>query len=112
VHDALPAMIDAGIDVFDVAQTSARDMALETLHSRYGGRVCLHGAVDAQKLLVSGTPADIRAEVKKIRRLWSDGGGIIIGPSHEMTPDTPIENALAIYTGDGLTALHGEVGNV
>ncbi|GAJ22721.1 unnamed protein product, partial [marine sediment metagenome] len=26
VHDVLPLMIDAGIDVFDVVQTSARDM--------------------------------------------------------------------------------------
>jgi hypothetical protein len=108
VHDALPAMIDAGIDIFDVAQTSARDMVPETLHSRYGGRVCLHGAVDGQNLLVSGTPADVRAEVRKIRRLWGDDGGIILGPSHEATPDTPIENVLAIYDDDGLTALDEE----
>jgi uroporphyrinogen decarboxylase len=103
VHDALPAMIDAGIDVFDVAQTSARDMALETLHSRYGGSVCLHGAVDVQKLLVSGTPADVRAEVRKIHRLWGGGGGIIIGPSHEATPDTPLENVLSIYQPEGVS---------
>ena len=32
VHEVLPLMIDAGIDVFDVVQTSARDMALEKLH--------------------------------------------------------------------------------
>ena len=99
VNAVLPAMIDAGIDVFDVVQTSAKDMALESMYSRYGGDLCLHGAVDAQKLLVSGTPADVRAEVGKIIELWGNRGGIIVGPSHEATPDTPIENILAIYEG-------------
>ena len=90
-------MIDAGIDIFDVVQTSARDMALETLHRRYGGQVCLHGAVDVQKLLVLGTPADVRREVGRISELWGLSGGIIVGPSHEAVPETPIENLLAIY---------------
>ena len=75
---------------------SAKDMALETMHSRYGGSVCLHGAVDAQKLLVSGSPAAVKAEVGKIAQLWGRGGGIIVGPSHEATPDTPIENIRAM----------------
>ncbi len=97
VHAALPAMIDAGIDIFDVVQTSARDMDLQSMHTLYGARVCLHGAVDAQKLLVYGSPVDIRAEIDRINQLWGNGGGIIAGPSHEATPDTPIENILAIY---------------
>jgi uroporphyrinogen decarboxylase len=112
VHDALPAMIDAGIDLFDVVQTSARDMALETVHDRYAGRVSMHGAVDSQKLLVAGTPEDVRAEVRKIERLWGDGGGIILGPSHEATPDTPLANLLAIYDGDDDASFHREVENV
>jgi uroporphyrinogen decarboxylase len=48
-------------------------------------------------LLVNGTPEDVRAEVRKIIELWGGAGGMIAGPSHEATPDTPIENILAIY---------------
>ena len=97
VHEALPAMIDAGSDVFDVVQTSARDMGLETLHRRYGGHVCFHGAVDVQKDLVGARPAEIRRIVRRIRELWGNRGGIILAPSHEALPDTPLENLLALY---------------
>ena len=97
VHQVLPAMIDAGIDIFDVVQTSARDMDLEHLHRLYGNDVCFHGAVDVQKLLVFGTPAQVRHEVQLIGNLWGTRGGIIVAPSHEAVPETPVENILAIY---------------
>ena len=55
VHKVLPMMIDAGIDVFDVVQTSARDMEIENVYRLYGKDVCLHGGLDVQKLLVDKT---------------------------------------------------------
>ena len=97
VHEALPAMIDAGIDVFDVVQTSARDMELEGLHRRYGQHVCFHGTIDVQKDLIGKNPAQIRRIVRRVKELWGNGGGIILAPSHETLPDTPVENLLAIY---------------
>jgi uroporphyrinogen decarboxylase len=97
VHEVLPLMMDAGIDVFDVVQTSARDMDLVTMRKRYGNAVCLHGGIDVQKDLVQGKPADIRALVRKVKELWGTQGGIILAPSHETLPDTPAENMLALY---------------
>jgi len=97
VHEALPAMIDAGIDVFDVVQTSARDMELEGLYRRYGRHVCFHGAIDVQKDLVGKTPEEIRRIVRRVKELWGNRGGIILAPSHETLPDTPLENLLAVY---------------
>jgi len=97
VHEVLPLMIDAGIDVFDVVQTSARDMTIENVHRLYGNHVCLHGGLDVQKLLVEKSTQEVRDEVRKIMDLWGKRGGIILAPSHETLPDTPIENVLAIY---------------
>jgi uroporphyrinogen decarboxylase len=97
VHEVLPMMIDAGIDVFDVVQTSARDMEIENVYRLYGGNVCLHGGLDVQKLLVEKTEKEVRQEVQKIMDLWSTRGGIILAPSHEALPDTPLENVLTIY---------------
>ena len=97
VHQVLPQMIDAGIDVFDVVQTSAKDMNIENIYKLYGKSVCLHGALDIQKLLVEKSKKEIKEEVKKIKDLWGQRGGIILAPSHETLPDTPIENILAIY---------------
>ena len=90
-------MIDAGIDVFDVAQTSARDMSLPDLYNKYGSKVCIHGAIDSQRLLVHGSPQEIKDEVKKAIQLWGEKGGLILAPSHLITPDTPIKNILALY---------------
>ena len=97
VNDILPFMIEAGIDVFDVVQTSAKDMDLEKIYSRYGENICLHGGIDVQKLLINGNPKQIREEVKKVVNLWNSKGGIILGPSHEALPETPVENIIAIY---------------
>lgn len=97
VNEVLPIMIDAGIDVFDVVQTSARDMEIEKFFSRFGKSVCIHGGIDVQKLLILGSHDQIKDEVKKIKSLWERDGGVILGPSHEIVPETPIENLLVLY---------------
>ena len=86
-----------GVDILDPVQTSAREMDLPTLKRRYGTNVCWHGGIDVQRLLPHGTPADVRAAVQEAESLFADDGNLILGPSHEITPDTPLENVLAIY---------------
>ena len=97
IHEALPSLIDAGIDIFNVVQTSAKDMDIEKIHKMYYKKVCLCGAVDSQSLLVSKDAKAIRSEVRKIKNLWSNKGGIILGPSHQLVPDTPFDNILVLY---------------
>ena len=97
VNKVLPDMIDAGIDIFDVVQTSAKDMDIENIYKLYGKKVCLHGGIDIQNLLVKRSREDIRREVKKIKKLWKNDGGIILAPSHLIVPDCPIENVIAMY---------------
>ena len=97
VHKILPHMIDAGLDVFEVCQTSAKDMELEKVHDLYGRKVCIHGGIDVQNLLVNKEPKDVEEEVKKIFDLWGFNGGIIIAPSHVIVPGTPVQNVLALY---------------
>jgi len=72
-------------------------MTIENVHRLYGNHVCLHGGLDVQKLLVEKSTQEVRDEVRKIMDLWGKRGGIILAPSHETLPDTPIENVLAIY---------------
>jgi len=97
VHKVLPMMIDAGIDVFDVVQTSAKDMEIKNVYKLYGKHVSMLGGIDVQKLLVFGKPAEIRNEVRTIKGLWASGKGIIVAPSHEALPETPVENIVALY---------------
>jgi uroporphyrinogen decarboxylase len=97
VHDLIPYLIDIGVDVLDPVQTSAREMDLETLKRRYGKNICLHGGIDVQYMLTQLSPFEIKEYVKNARRIYGNNGGIILGPSHRITHDTPLENALAIY---------------
>lgn len=95
--DIIGDLIEMGVDILDPVQVSARDMALEDLKRRFGKHLCLHGGLDAQKLLIHSTPDQVREEVKRIRGLFAEDGGLILGPSHYLTPDIPLENILAIY---------------
>ena len=72
-------------------------LELEKIYKLYGKDVCIHGGMDAQDLLINKSLKDIKEEVKKMKDLWGNRGGVILGPSHEVPPDTPIENIVAIY---------------
>ena len=96
-HPIIPTLIDLGVDILDPVQTSAREMDLKTLKKRYGANVCWHGGLDVQRLLPHGSVAEICAAVREAQELFGRSGGIVLGPSHEITPDTPLENILAVY---------------
>lgn len=50
-----------------------------------------------QQFLPFAKPNEIREEVSRVKGLFGNNGGIILGPSHYISSDTPIENILAIY---------------
>ena len=68
------------------------------LKDEFRGRITLHGAVDVQGFLQRATPDEIATEVNRLMDEVGDGGGFIIGPSHHIQPDTPLENVLAFYS--------------
>lgn len=90
-------LIEMGVDILDPVQVSAKNMELGILKKKFGRNICFHGGLDSQKLLPFAKPEEIRKEVRRIRKLFDGEGGIILGPSHYLTPDIPIENILAIY---------------
>jgi uroporphyrinogen decarboxylase len=97
VNSIIPGLIDMGVDVLDPVQTSALDMDLRSLRKKYGKNLSYHGGLDVQNLLPYGSVEDVKKAIKEARFIFGHDGGIILGPSHEITPDTPLENILAIY---------------
>ena len=95
IAEIVEDLIGAGVDGLHPMQTAARGMAPETLAARVGGRVVFWGGLDTQGLLQDGTPAQVDAEIERLRRAFGDR--IVIGPSHEaLLPSVNIENALQI----------------
>lgn len=95
IHKVIDRLIDAGVDCLHPLQARAVDMDAETLARDYGGRVAFMGGVDTQDLLVNGTPAQVKADVCRLKTTL--GPRLIISPSHEaLLPNVPPENVEAM----------------
>jgi uroporphyrinogen-III decarboxylase len=55
------------------------------------------GGVDTQKTLPFGTPDDVRQEVRARIADFRAGGGWIFNTVHNVLPNVPVENILAMY---------------
>lgn len=85
-----------GADIIHPVQALAKDMDVASLKNKFGSRVAFCGGVDAQYLLVKGTPDDISSKIKEIREVFPTG--LVISPSHEaILPDIPPENVDALF---------------
>ena len=66
------------------------------LKTRFGDRVTFWGAIDTQHVLPHGTVAEVEAEVRNRIRDLGPGGGYVVGPVHNIQPDVPPENIVAL----------------
>ena len=88
---------EIGIDVQNPIQPLAANMNAEYLKKNFGDIMCFHGGIDIQRLLPFGTPKEIREEIKRLIRILGPGGGWIAAPSHNIEPETPPENIMAMF---------------
>jgi uroporphyrinogen-III decarboxylase len=94
IYPIIPELIDIGVDVLNPVQPACMDP--ELLQRRYGDRLCFWGSLDEQKTLPFGTPDDVRNEVLSRIETLGRGGGLILGPTHHVQLDTPLENFWAM----------------
>ena len=97
VRALIPHFIDCGLDILQSLQPQAAGMDLGELKREFGREICFHGSVDIQGALPHGAPDDVRAEVKERMAAGKPGGGFIISTAHNILPDTPTENILALF---------------
>ncbi|MEK6797302.1 MAG: uroporphyrinogen decarboxylase family protein [Spirochaetota bacterium] len=93
----IDSIIDAGVDILDPIQVTAKGMDPAMLKERFGTRLCLHGAIDTQYLLPCGTPADVQNAVISMADILGENGGFIMSPSHVLQSDVPTDNIIALY---------------
>jgi len=91
----LDDLIEAGVEVLNPVQVAAfADPA--AVKARYSDRLSFWGGIDTQRVLPYGTPAEVRAEVWLRIRQFGQGGGFVAAPVHNVQPDVPPENILAM----------------
>ena len=89
---------EAGIDILNPVQISAKGMEPELLKTTYGDKfVFWGGAVNVQQTLPFGTPEEVRAEVSRNIEIFKPGGGFVFNNVHNIQANIPIENLLAMF---------------
>jgi uroporphyrinogen decarboxylase len=89
-------LVELGVDVIHPIQALASEMDAPNLQAHFAGKTAFCGGVDAQYLLVNGTPDDVTKKVFELKELFPTG--LIISPSHEaILPDIPPANIRAMF---------------
>jgi len=89
-------LFEMGVDVIHPIQALAADMDVETLKKNFEGKGAFCGGIDAQELLVFGSPNQISDKVKEVKKVFPTG--LVISPSHEaILPDINPKNIEALF---------------
>ena len=97
VYPLIPGLIDAGVDILNPIQPGAKDMEPETLKRAYGESLSFWGGIDTQHVLPEGSPEEVQAEVHRVLDVMAVDGGYILAPAHNIQPDVPAENIVALF---------------
>jgi uroporphyrinogen decarboxylase len=84
VHELIPGLIEAGVDILNPIQTTARNMQPELLKREFGKDLIFWGGIDTQQLLQNGSDEQIREEVRRLVEVLGRGGGYVLAPSHNL----------------------------
>jgi uroporphyrinogen decarboxylase len=94
VREVIPELIEIGIDVLNPVQPACMDPAW--LKREYGDRLLFWGSLDEQRTLPFGSADEVRAEIRDRLATIGRGGGVILGPTHHVQLDTPLDNFWAM----------------
>lgn len=94
INDLVGDLIEVGVDVLNPVQPECVDHAW--IKAEYGSRISFSGGLGVQSVLPFGTPDEVREHTRKAIQTLGAGGGFIVGPSHVLERDVPLENILSM----------------
>ncbi len=98
VYKLIPDLIEAGYDILNPIQISAKDMEPERLKREFGKNITFWGGgCDTQHVLYKGSPNDVKEHVQKNIEIFAPGGGFIFATVHNILSDVPPENVIAMF---------------
>lgn len=98
VYPLIPDLIEIGVDALNPIQVSAAGMGdTKKLKREFGEKLTFWGAIDTHRVLPYGTPEQVREEVGHRILDLGPGGGYVVCPVHNIQPEVPPENVVAMY---------------
>jgi len=98
IYQLMPDLIDAGVDILNPVQISARDMDPERLKKEFGEQLTFWGGgIDTQNVLNRASPEQVAEHVRRNISIFARGGGYVFNQVHNIQADVPPENVVAMF---------------
>jgi len=98
IRSIIPDLIEIGVDAINPVQITARGMDPDQLKTEFGNQMTFWGGdVDTQHTLPFASAVEVKRMVKKNLEVFKPGGGHVFAQVHNITPDVPVENIIAMY---------------
>ena len=97
IYTFIPGLAEIGVEALHGVMPLAWHMEPWRLKKDFGEIMTFLGGIDLQRLLPQGTVDEVKKGVKETIRAYAPGGGYILGPAHNIEPDTPPQNIVAMY---------------
>ena len=98
LYPIIPDLIEAGYDILNPVQTSAYQMDPATLKREFGKDITFWGGgCDTKSVLNRGTPNEVYDHCRRMIDIFNQDGGFVFNQEHNILPDVPPENILAMY---------------
>ncbi len=98
VYPIIEDFIEIGTEALNPIQISAAGMGdTKRLKREFGSRLAFWGAIDTHHVMPYGTVEEVRQEVHRRIHELGPGGGYILCAVHNIQPEVPPENVVAMY---------------
>jgi uroporphyrinogen decarboxylase len=95
IMEAIPLLIEAGIDILNPFQVNCKGMDTKMFKKLYGKELTIWGGSCDPVTLEFGTTEDVRKETKRCIEDLAPGGGYIFAPIHIIQEGVPPQNIMA-----------------
>ena len=96
IIDIIDDLIEIGVDALNPIQHNTKGMDCEGLKKKFGKKIAFWGSIDTNHILPRGSLDEVKKEIKKRIEIFGPGAGFVINPIHNIQPDVPPENILAM----------------
>lgn len=93
----IPDFIEVGIDILNPVQINAKGMDPKYLKANFGDDIVFWGGgADTRNVINRKSPKEVKKHVIELLKIFSEGGGYIWNTVHNILPDVPPENIIAM----------------
>lgn len=98
IYELIPELIEAGFEILNPVQINAVNMEPERLKKEFGNELTFWGGgCNTQSILNRATPLQVKDHVRHNLEILSVGGGYVFNSVHNIMPDVPPENIMAMF---------------